>query len=171
MASTRKKGRALVAPEVLWLLGICVPVGGLGVAAFVGGPLPTTVNDFFAPGTQPHGLNTAVQSSQECMSCHGDFDDLHEPFRPWAASMMGQASRDPLFHAALTIANQDAAFAGDMCLRCHAPNGWLEGRSTPTDGSLLSGVDLEGVNCNFCHRMVDPIHNPGVDPAVDATIL
>ncbi len=171
MAAKRFKGRALVAPEVLWLIGLCVPVGGLGVAALMGPPVPTTINDYFAPGTQPHDLNTPIQSAQDCMSCHGDFDDLHEPFRPWAASMMGQAARDPLFHAALTIANQDASFAGDMCLRCHTPTGWLAGRSTPTDGSLLEGADFEGVNCNFCHRMVDPIHNPGVDPAVDATIL
>ncbi len=171
MAAKRFKGRALVAPEVLWLIGLCVPVGGLGVAALMGPPVPTTINDYFAPGTQPHDLNTPIQSAQDCMSCHGDFDDLHEPFRPWAASMMGQAARDPLFHAALTIANQDASFAGDMCLRCHTPTGWLAGRSTPTDGSLLEGADFEGVNCNFCHRMVDPIHNPGVDPAVDAAIL
>ncbi|MFI4872134.1 MAG: GC-type dockerin domain-anchored protein [Phycisphaerales bacterium JB061] len=171
MPPIRSKGRALIAPEFLWLAGIALPVAGIGLASFMGPPLPTTIDDFFQPGTQPLGLMTPIQASDQCSSCHGDFDAEHEPFRPWAASMMGQAARDPLFLAALTVANQDASFAGDMCIRCHSPGGWLEGRSTPTDGSGLMGTDLEGVNCNFCHRMVDPIHDPGVDPDVDSLIL
>ena len=70
--------------------------------------------------------------------------------------MMGQAMRDPIFFAAMDIANQDVAFAGDLCLRCHTPGGWLAGRSEPTDGSALIDIDFPGVDCNFCHRMVDP---------------
>ena len=47
--------------------------------------------------------------------------------------MMAQAGRDPVFYAALDIANADAAFSGDFCLRCHVPRGWLDGRhSAPT---------------------------------------
>ncbi len=49
--------------------------------------------------------------------------------------MMAQAARDPLFYAQLDLANADGrparpAVAGmaDMCLRCHSPVGWLEGR-------------------------------------------
>ena len=167
----RSNGRALIAPEILWLIGLCIPVAGLGATAFLGPPVPTTIEDYFMPGTQPETLEVPIQSSEDCMSCHGDFDAEHEPFRPWAASMMGQAARDPLFHAALTIANQDASFAGDLCLRCHTPGGWLAGRSVPTDGSALTGVDFEGVSCNFCHRMVDPVHDPGIDPNADAIIL
>ncbi len=163
--------RALAAPELLWLAAIAVPSAAVGGIAYFGQPLDTTIDDFFGPGTQPGDLVDPIRGVDECLACHGNYDEEHEPYRPWAASMMGQASRDPLFHAALTIANQDAAFAGDMCLRCHAPNGWLEGRSTPTDGSMLAGVDLEGINCNFCHRMVDPDHTPGVDPAIDVDIL
>ena len=66
-------------------------------------------------------------------------------------------------NTALTIANQDAAFAGDLCLRCHAPVGWLEGRSTPTDGSHLADIDYEGVSCNFCHRSEIALAAKGVD--------
>src|SRR5690606_32105419 len=79
--------------------------------------------------------------------------------------------RDPVFQAAMTIANQDASFAGELCLRCHTPGGWAEGRSTPPDGSALNDVDLQGIGCNFCHRMVDPDYKPGVSPAVDLNIL
>lgn len=134
-------------------------------------PLPTTLQDFFLDGTQPDTLNHPIVDAQNCAICHGLYDEVHEPFRTWAASMMGQAARDPLFHAALAIANQDASFAGDLCLRCHTPGGWLDGRSVPTDGSALQGVDMQGVNCNFCHRMVDPVYKPGQSPSADLGIL
>ena len=70
--------------------------------------------------------------------------------------MMSQAARDPLFFATMTIANQDAPESGDLCLRCHTPDGWLGGRSIPTDGSALTAADKEGVTCDFCHKMVKP---------------
>ncbi len=133
--------------------------------------VPTTLNDFFGPGTQPGDLIDPIESRGRCDSCHGGYDPNGEPFRPWAASPMGQSARDPMFQAALTIANQDAAFAGDLCLRCHTPGGWLEGRSTPTDGSALLDIDYEGINCNFCHRMVDPFHTTGIQPPEDPAIL
>jgi hypothetical protein len=72
-------------------------------------------------------------------------------------SMMAHAGRDPLFWAALAVAEQDFDGAGDMCIRCHSPKGWLEDRSTPTDGSALDPMtDGLGVECQVCHRMVNP---------------
>jgi hypothetical protein len=38
-------------------------------------------------------------------------------------SMMGNTLRDPLFLAALTVAEQDRPGVGDWCLRCHTPPG------------------------------------------------
>ncbi len=131
------------------------------------GQLPTTLDNFFQPGTQPDEfgdtLTPFIPASQNCQLCH----EVYNPggrdpiFGTWAGSMKANAVRDPLFQAALTIANQDAAFAGDLCIRCHSPVGWLEGRSLPTDGSALLPKDHEGVSCNFCHRMVDPVLDPG----------
>ncbi len=63
--------------------------------------------------------------------------------------MMAQAARDPIYLAALTIANQDVPHAGDFCIRCHAPEGWLGGRSEPADGSALTDADREGSNLRF----------------------
>ncbi len=152
------------------VLGIAVLAGVVGTVAFAL-PAPTTINDFFGPGTQPNTLPLPIVSAEACSFCHGDYNETHEPFRPWAASMMGQAARDPMFWACMAIAEQDAPGSGDMCIRCHAPGGWLDGRSTPTDGSALIGSDFEGVSCNFCHRMVNPDYTPGVDPAVDQAII
>jgi MYXO-CTERM domain-containing protein len=72
--------------------------------------------------------------------------------------MMANATRDPLMWAALAIAEQDVPEVGDMCLRCHAPVGWMEGRVTkgsppPTQGQNLTQSDFEGVTCHLCHRM------------------
>ena len=149
---------------------------GLGLAAasvLTNLPLPTTGNDFHQPGTQPTTLMNSIIDSTNCASCHSGYDEAQEPYRRWAASMMGQAGRDPIFYAALAIANQDASEAGQLCLRCHAPGAWLDGRGAPGDGSALDPAlgDLDGVTCNFCHRMVDPIYQAGSSPLVDQSIL
>jgi Cytochrome c554 and c-prime len=154
---------------------------GIGLSAsfvalsFAGGdgsiPVPTTLLDFAQPGSQPGSLTHPMAGAETCASCHGFYDEVHDPYATWSASMMGQSMRDPVFLAALTIANQDADFAGELCLRCHTPGGWVEGRSVPPDGSALNDVDIQGVGCNFCHRMVDPVYKPGVSPDVDLAIV
>ncbi|MCH8912914.1 MAG: hypothetical protein IIA33_05030 [Planctomycetes bacterium] len=153
---------------------------------FAGDPppplLPTTLEDFFLPGTQPDPdgieLTPIEPASPLCQLCHGFFTpelgQPHEaePYRNWAGSMMAQASRDPIFYACLTIANQDAGESGDLCIRCHAPGAWLGGRSTPTDGSAFGElVDFDGVTCHFCHRLVNPAYDPAESPAEDVPII
>jgi hypothetical protein len=44
------------------------------------------------------------------------------------------------------------------------------GHSTPTDASAFTGPDWDGVSCNFCHRLVDPVTNPK-NPPEDIPIL
>ncbi|RKZ13079.1 hypothetical protein DRQ32_02350, partial [bacterium] len=85
----------------------------------------------------------------------------------WAGNMMANAARDPLFWAAVDIANQDVPGVGELCIRCHSPQGWLNGRSSTPDGSALTGYpdepdnDFEGIDCHFCHRMYE---GPGGTP-------
>ena len=147
--------------------------GTLAYALGTGGTqLPTTLEDWVMPGTQELELNVNLASGDSCSTCHGYYDATIEPFQNWAASMMGQATRDPIWFAAMAIANQDADFAGDLCLRCHTPNGWLHGKSVPTDGSALDvfNGDVDGVGCHFCHRMVDPVAD-AANPVEDGGIL
>jgi hypothetical protein len=159
------RGRSL--REAIWVLMVAFGLVGAAVAATI----PTTMADFFLGGTQPNGLSDPVASAfYECFGCHGNFDVGSEPGTPWAASMMGQAARDPVFYAALDLANNDVSFSGDLCLRCHAPGAWLQGRSSPTSGSAMTGTDFEGVTCNVCHRMVDPIAHPG-NPVEDQGVI
>lgn len=132
---------------------------------------PAVPTDVQLPGTQPFEI-AAHSSPDTCKTCHaGTANPAFEPWTGWQGSMMSHAARDPLFWAALAVAEQDflpdadpalRGGAGDFCLRCHLPNGWLGGRSTPTDGSAMDpATDANGVECMHCHLLVNP------DPAVN----
>lgn len=118
-----------------------------------------------------------------CATCHANFrqpdQKIYEPFNAWAGSMMANSARDPLFWAALDIANQDDrkhlgnVGVGDFCLRCHVPKAWYEGRSDCNtvygqkfDGACLVGPpsrrdnDFEGLTCAVCHRSYDASQPP-----------
>ena len=136
-----------------------------------GGIAPTTLRDFKQAGTQPLGGGEFVEHTA-CTSCHGGYNNQVEPGRNWEGGMMAQAGRDPLFFACLAVANQDAPGSGDLCLRCHNAFGWLNGKSTPTTGSqMTTALDRDGVSCDFCHRLTDPIYKPGVSPPEDLAVL
>lgn len=118
-----------------------------------------------SPGTQPNQLQIAtttavkraVDPAFQCMACHANYDKNVEPGHLWNGSMMANAGRDPIFWATLAVANRDFPGAGDFCVRCHSPSGWLAGRSQPPDGSSLDpAIDGNGIECDFCHHLTDP---------------
>jgi hypothetical protein len=83
-----------------------------------------------------------------------------------------------VWHAALAIANQDVNLGGETCLRCHAPGAWLGGKSFDGTTDHFQFSDFDGINCNFCHRVVNPVPGelpavgyPGDDPDPDTPIL
>ncbi len=148
-----------------------------------GAPLGATGNsrgaiDFTPNGSQPR-LQAPLEEPDTCSACHGaTFDPGDAAFIPhatWSGSMMANSTRDPLFWAALDVANRDVPGVGDFCLRCHSPSGWLGGRvrktgipATPTiageNGCKLTGSltdtdneanDYAGLTCHFCHRADD----------------
>jgi hypothetical protein len=111
------------------------------------------------PGaTQPGELVHPIEPVDNCVDCHQGWED--SPVDAWSGTMMANAVEDPLFLAALTIANQDIPLIGDFCLRCHTVPGWLEGRCAPGDTSLLVPTDYEGINCDSCHRMTMAPNGP-----------
>ena len=135
-----------------------------------GGKAPTTLRDFKLPGSQPLTAGTFSNSSN-CTSCHAGYDPNVEPGHGFKGSMMAHAARDPIFYACLAVAEQDAPSSGDLCLRCHAPMAWLAGKSQPTSGAAIDASNRDGVSCDFCHRMVDPIYQAGVSPVEDQALL
>lgn len=114
----------------------------------------------FMPGSQP-GTVQNFENASRCENCHSNYNAAVEPGSNWRGSMMAQAARDPLWLACLTVSAQDSIWAvgnpnaTDICIRCHSPQGWLEGASDPTNTSLLTGNQLDGVACDFCHRKID----------------
>jgi hypothetical protein len=146
---------------------------------------PARALDFTPNGTQPL-LQNPLDSNGDCMGCHRGFEAPHNSIMAhstWGGSMMANATRDPLFWAALDVANKDYPGVGDYCLRCHTPAGWLAGRvvkkgdgSTHANGAMgcqLNGDyndadnfnpqtnrenDYVGVGCHFCHRIMP--HGP-----------
>lgn len=135
------------------------------------GFVPTTLRDVDLPGTQPHEGAILEDPDGNCGSCHGDYDPENEPWFNWRGSMMSQAARDPFFFACMAIAEQDAPSVGDLCIRCHSPGGWQEGRSVDTSGDLLNVKDRHGVQCDYCHRSVDHNYVAGVSPIEDLQVL
>jgi hypothetical protein len=146
------------------------------VAIAVFAAAPASALDLTPHGTQPL-LQTSLEPASNCIGCHRGFKSPNNQFLPhstWQGSMMANATRDPLFWAALDVANKDYPGAGDYCLRCHTPTGWLGGRvlkkgdgtmqpSNGASGCQLTGDynddddfenDYGGVSCHYCHRMM-----------------
>ena len=116
------------------------------------------VAEIFLPGMQPKEAGIEFAKVQQCRMCHsGTKNKDADPFVSWQSGIMSLSAKDPIFRAALAIANQDIKGIGEFCLRCHAPRAWLEGRSTPADGSALNTEDLYGISCTVCHSYIDPL--------------
>jgi uncharacterized repeat protein (TIGR01451 family) len=130
-------------------------------------PISTTPIDFFLPGTQPGSLVNSLVDSADCDICHSP-----AIYDTWRGSMMSNSGRDPLAWAAIAASNALVPNAGEFCLRCHTPMGWLAGRSSQPDGSSLTLQDLRnGISCSLCHRMVDTVASPGDEAsAIDSGI-
>ena len=121
-------------------------------------PMPSAVAQVLLPGTQPEENGIKFGKLKQCTKCHANTKNGEaDPYFSWQGGMMANAMRDPVFRATLAVANQDIAGVGEFCNRCHAPRGWLEGRSSKPDGSSLNREDLHGVRCDVCHRFVDPL--------------
>jgi uncharacterized protein (TIGR03382 family) len=138
----------------------------------------------FQPGTQPAGeeggLETQFRDSFNCTACHANYDgaDDFEPWDSWRGAMMSHAGRDPIFRAALAIAEEDNPDAADFCIRCHSPVAWLRGRSSLPEWSEADGPrldpddefgltdDNDGVACAVCHRAAGETPAGQPEPAI-----
>jgi hypothetical protein len=142
------------------------------VTAAIAAVVDMTMQDFHLPGTQVGDVDSSILgTSQACLGCHGPYDAPNDPMSTWSGSLMAHAGRDPLFYAQMATANQDVANVGYFCMRCHVPMTFTTGHAMQPDGSTIDSVDQDGINCRFCHSMVDPIYKPGISPPEDVSIL
>lgn len=157
----------------LLLAGLAAPAH----ADVPGRPLPRgTVPN---PGTQQQELSNITfpapynvfEFTVTCAGCHGGtIDQQAAHFGVQAGTAMASSARDPVFRANQIAVNNilkavsGADGAGNMCMRCHSPNGWYSGRFDPTLGgdaqgktmehSIVLSTDDEGISCESCHRAV-----------------
>ena len=141
------------------------------------------------PGTQQQEMANITAPAEwnvfefvvTCGACHAGTQDQHVAhFGNWAGGNMASAARDPVFRAnQIGVNNTVKAVgnilgagdtldgAGNVCFRCHSPNGWLSGRFDPSLGgradgstliqSVLLSTDGEGVQCETCHKAVGSV--------------
>jgi len=132
-----------------------IPLAVVLLFCFIAHAADVVPTDIMQPGTQP-GEVEKLLVVDTCNGCHGEYDLDVEPVYNWRGSMMANAGRDPIFWATLAVVEQDFDGAGNLCIRCHSPTGWLAGNAIPTDGSGLMEVDENGVECGPCHKLTNP---------------
>jgi cytochrome c554/c'-like protein len=130
---------------------------------------------FESKGTQPGDITTEPFKSPtaDCKVCHRftdpDATETYTPFPTWAGTMMANSLRDPLYLAAVSVAESDepAKAAGEVglgqwCVRCHSPVAYLSGNTSPLDDTKWTEAELQGVGCDVCHRStIEPAFTGG----------
>jgi hypothetical protein len=113
----------------------------------------------FLPGTQVGTVDSAENPHYVCRQCHYSTEPTRpvDIFNDWSGSMMAHSARDPIFYAALGVANKYLIGSGEFCIRCHSPMGWVRGHSEDYTGKSLTGTDFDGVQCDYCHRAGNPM--------------
>ncbi|WP_406656300.1 multiheme c-type cytochrome [Methanolobus sp. ZRKC2] len=86
--------------------------------------------------------------SDRCKECHAITTVQ------WEGTMHSNAYVDPFYLKEFHAASEDTdGLVDSFCSRCHTPIGVVAGEIPPADGSQLSEIAKEGVNCDFCHTV------------------
>ena len=132
------------------------------------------------PGTHPLSPAatpdpTLFAASGDCVACHNDLvspagEDVSIGVS-WRGSIMGNAARDPYFHAGVrreTIDHPSARAAiEDECAACHMPAARAAARAAGANGAIfahlsaaaagettaLDDIAIDGVSCTVCHQI------------------
>jgi len=136
--------------------------GGLGPVLWLG-----FVGTALAVPTEPGTLVNPLVETIACENCHlytnaaaQAQDPPYSPFRTWQGTMMANSARDPVFWAGLAVAAQDSPGETEFCVRCHAPRAFLEGNGGAETIDDLTSDQLQGVECELCHRAMDDPGTP-----------
>ncbi len=106
----------------------------------------------FANAAEPTASGEFTSSdfseSDRCTECHGI------TYSQWDDTMHANAYIDPFYLKEFDAASNDTdGLVDSFCSRCHTPIGVVSGEIPPADGSHLSEIAKEGVNCDFCHTV------------------
>jgi MYXO-CTERM domain-containing protein len=116
--------------------------------------------------TEPGDLQNQLEDTDSCAPCHAYPNGAQHQGEPiyspmgWQGSMMANAARDPIFWAGVAIASQDDPTHTEDCVRCHSPRAFLGGRGDAISVDELLPNDLDSIDCDLCHRMIDDGETP-----------
>jgi hypothetical protein len=123
-------------------------------------PVFATIEDRFVTSAVCRNCHSSSPSATAMRDSEGN---SVAPFDLWGATMMGNASRDPLWQAVVSAEIQDApeALKGDVeakCMRCHMPmaseaTGRQVTREVLTSNQPVGSVARDGVACALCHQI------------------
>lgn len=161
--------------------------GGDGGTAGGGAHTEGDPNDLAFPAVEAVN-NGRFASSPVCAECHSASDQSNAMrdetdatigyFELWSASMMANASRDPLWRAVVSAevaaTPSRASDIQQKCMSCHAPmavtDAKLTGTTAPWDAMLADDEQAhlarDGVSCALCHQ-IEP-DGLGTEPSFGA---
>lgn len=134
-------------------LGLVACVVGFGLVA--GADDGASPEDAFRPSTLCARCHA---EGQRASAMRGPAGEDISPVGLWQSSMMANASRDPIWRAAVAVevaaTPSRRAAIESTCMRCHAPMAHPE---QSVAGLLLEGegdpLGADGASCTVCHRI------------------
>jgi hypothetical protein len=117
----------------------------------------------------PTGTSTLFSGSGNCILCHSSNGSAMtwngidvSPITYWRSTMMGNASKDPLWRAMVAeeVSNfpQHQELIETTCLKCHSPMGYTQAIYNGQTGYSMAELKQDplandGVSCTVCHQI------------------
>ena len=86
-----------------------------------------------------------LKEPETCAICH------EEIYNDWSESTHAWSWKSPVFQGQRTEGYLLLPFDGESCMHCWSPVSPLETPDEPIDGSMVSSLAEQGVQCIFCH--------------------
>lgn len=128
------------------------------------------LNNFVKSQTElPTGTSVLFSGSGNCILCHNSNGSAMtwngidvSPITYWRSTMMGNASKDPLWRAMVAeeVSNfpQHQELIETTCLKCHSPMGYTQAIYNGQTGYSMAELKQDplandGVSCTACHQI------------------
>ncbi len=126
-------------------------------------------NIIYSQTELPTGTSTLFSGSGNCILCHNSNGSAMtwngidvSPITYWRSTMMGNASKDPLWRAVVAeeVSNfpQHQELIESTCLKCHSPMGYTQAIYNGQSGYSMAELKQDplandGVSCTVCHQI------------------
>lgn len=128
-----------------------------------------TFSSTYSQHPLPTGTSTIFSGSGNCILCHNSDGNAMtwngvdvSPISYWRSTMMGNASKDPLWRAVVAeeVHNfpQHQDLIESTCTKCHSPMGYTQAIYNGQSGYSMTELKQDplandGVSCTVCHQI------------------